>query len=245
MVSFLKKLRVLYLLTMKLLTEKELIWSSIVANNRMNRKRNASGINSYEKELNFKPEVYLNSCLEQQGQAKWLDLCCGEGNALLQYAKEVAVKDRQEHVTLTGIDLVDQFQQIPSFVNCLQFQISPLVTWTTDDQYNLITCVHGLHYVGDKLKVLLTAFKAIANQGMLMANLDLNNIKIEGDKNGQYMKKLFAENQIEYNVRKRLVICKGPRVIDFNLTYKGADDTTGPNYTGQDAVDSHYSKTSL
>lgn len=69
---------------MKLLTENELIWSDVVANNRMNRKRSASGVNSYEKDLKFKPEKYLNDWLKQQGHVKWLDLCCGEGNALLQ-----------------------------------------------------------------------------------------------------------------------------------------------------------------
>jgi predicted TPR repeat methyltransferase len=65
---------------------------------------------------------------------------------------------------------VDQFQQIPPFVNCLQFQISPLVNWTNNDRYDLITCVHGLHYVGDKLKVLSTGLKAIGDHGMLIAN---------------------------------------------------------------------------
>ncbi|SHN00491.1 hypothetical protein SAMN05216311_104290 [Chitinophaga sp. CF418] len=75
---------------MELLRENELIWSPVVANNRMNRKRTASGVNSYEKELNFNPGIYIDKRLEEQGYAKWLDLCCGEGNALLQYANEVA-----------------------------------------------------------------------------------------------------------------------------------------------------------
>lgn len=228
---------------MKLLTENELIWSPIVANNRMNRKRNASGINSYEKELNFKPEVYLDLRLEQKGHVKWLDLCCGEGNALIQYAHKAAGKAYQEHVTLLGIDLTDQFQPISPIVNCLRFEVGSLVNWSNNDQYDLITCIHGLHYIGDKLKVLFSSLKAIADQGLFMANLDMNNIKIEGDRNGQYLKKLFRENEIEYNGRKKLVICKGPREIRFNLTYMGADDQSGPNYTGQDAVDSHYSIT--
>ncbi|WP_217604189.1 methyltransferase domain-containing protein [Chitinophaga sp. GbtcB8] len=226
---------------MRLLTENELIWSSIVANNRMNRKRNASGINSYERELKFKPEVYLNTCLKQQGHVKWLDLCCGEGNALIQYARELADKGSQHRGTLLGIDLIDQFQPIPSFVSCLRFQISSLVNWENEDQYDLITCVHGLHYVGDKLKVLSQGLRSVSDQGLIMANLDLNNVKIEGDSKGQYLKKLFIENEIEYNVRRKLIICKGSRNINFNLTYKGADDKTGPNYTGQDAVDSYYS----
>jgi ubiquinone/menaquinone biosynthesis C-methylase UbiE len=225
---------------MKLLSENELIWSPIVANNRMNRKRSSSGINSYEKELKFKPEAYLNTLLKQKDHVKWLDLCCGEGNALLQYAHALSDKGRQELVTLLGIDLVDEFQPIPSVINCLRFEIASLVNWSNDDQYDLITCIHGLHYVGDKLKALSMVLKLIANQGLFAANLDLNNIKIEGDLKGNYLKKLFAENDIVYNARRKLVTCKGPRDIYFNLTYKGADDKTGPNYTGQEVVDSYY-----
>lgn len=225
---------------MKLLTENELIWSPIVANNRMNRKRSASGINSYEKELKFKPETYLDNCLQQKKHVKWLDLCCGEGNALLQYARVAANQGYQEYVTLVGIDLVDQFEQIPPSVNCLRFEVTSLTDWTNDDQYDLITCIHGLHYIGDKLKVLFAGLRAIGDQGLFLANLDLNNIKIEGDSNGQYLKTLFKENQIEYNIRRKLVRCTGPRDVYLNLTYTGADDKAGPNYTGQDAVNSYY-----
>jgi hypothetical protein len=74
----------------KLLSEKDLIWSDVVANNRMNRKRKASGTNSYEKDLNFNPASYLDTCMEKKGHIKWLNVCCGEGNALLQYAKELS-----------------------------------------------------------------------------------------------------------------------------------------------------------
>lgn len=206
----------------------------------MNRKRKASGINSYEKELKFKPEEYLDSCREQR-HVKWLDLCCGEGNALLQYAMESECKDFQHPVTLLGIDLVDQFQPIPSCISCLRFQTGSLIDWEPEDRYDLVTCVHGLHYIGDKLRVLLKSLTVISDQGLLVANLDLNSIRVEGDPKGQYLKKFFIENEIEYNVRRKLIICKGPRYISLNLLYRGADDKCGPNYTGQDAVDSYYS----
>src|ERR1700761_5688704 len=101
---------------MKLLTEKELIWSAVVANNRMNRKRKASGVNSYERELKFGPEQYLNEVMVHSGQAKWLDLCCGEANALFQYAEDLAGRDSQEKAVLEGIDLVDDFRPIPSSI---------------------------------------------------------------------------------------------------------------------------------
>ena len=71
---------------MQLLSEDKLVWSPIVANSGMNRERNSSGINSYEKELKFKPEVYLESKIKECGQSSWLDLCCGEGKALIQTA---------------------------------------------------------------------------------------------------------------------------------------------------------------
>lgn len=230
-----------YLVTMRLLAENELIWSDVVANNRMNRKRNASGVNSYEKELKFKPETWLNACLKEQGHVKWLDLCCGEGKALLQYASELADKGLQAQATLRGIDLTDQFQPVPSLISCLKWETRSLVDWKADDQYDLITCVHGLHYIGDKLKVLTEALKAIAPQGLLMGNLDLKSIKIEGDQKDQNLKKLFKENQVEYNDRRKIITCKGPRNISINLTYQGADDKAGPNYTGQNAVNSYYS----
>lgn len=230
-----------YFVTMKLLKESELIWSDVVANNRMNRKRKASGVNSYEKDLKFKPETWLNACLKEQGQVKWLDLCCGEANALLQYASELAGKELQERATLRGIDLTDQFQPIPAFISCLQLEARSLVDWKADDQYDLVTCVHGFHYIGDKLKVIAEALKAIAPQGILIANVDLKSIKVEGDQQDQYLKKLFKENRVEYNARRKIITCKGPRDISIGLTYKGADDKAGPNYTGQNAVDSYYS----
>lgn len=225
---------------MDLLTEEQLIWSPIVANNSMNRKRGASGVNSYEHELGFKPEIYLDARLEQQKCVKWLDLCCGEGNALLQYAAGALKKGSQENVLLLGIDLVDYFQPLPPDISCLKFQTGSLINWNANDQYDLVTCVHGLHYIGDKLKVLAAALKAVSKSGILVANLDINSIKIEGNKKQEYLKKLFRKHNIEYNVRRKLLCCEGSRDVSFNLVYKGADDKAGPNYTGQGAVDSYY-----
>jgi SAM-dependent methyltransferase len=215
----------------KLLTEQELIWSPIVANNRMNRKRVATGVNSYEKELYFNPAEYLNALLATQGAVKWLDLCCGEGNALIQYAKELKT---QEGVTLKGIDLVDQFREIPADVHCLQFEVRSLVDWEPDDRYDLITCVHGIHYIGDKLKVIAGVLHALQPQGVFIGHLDLHNIS------GVDAKQLFAQHNVDYNGRRKLLKCIGPRNIRLQLTYAGADDQTGPNYTGQEAVTSYY-----
>lgn len=225
---------------MKLLTEDELIWSPVVANNSMNRKRGASGVNSYEGELGFDPEAYLNILLRQQKHAKWLDMCCGEGNALLQYARTALKEGSQNCVTLMGIDLVGYFQPVPAEVTCVQFQTASLVSWKGNELYDLVTCVHGLHYIGDKLAALAAGLSLISCDGIMIANLDISSIKIEGDKRGAYLRKVFSENDIEYNVRKKLIRCSGTRNVDFNLIYRGADDKAGPNYTGQEAVDSYY-----
>jgi len=217
---------------MKLLTEAELIWSPVVANNRMNRKRVANGVNSYEKDLFFDPSKFLNDRLAEKGSVKWLDLCCGEGNALIQYAKSLSA---QTGVTLKGVDLVDQFQEIPAGANCLEFEVRSLLEWVAEDQYDLITCVHGIHYVGDKLQVLANVLAALQRDGIFIANIDPNNIQ------GLDIKKFLAVNAIDYNARRKLLTCTGPRHIDITWTYVGADDQTGPNYTGQEAVTSYYS----
>lgn len=225
---------------MKLLSENELVWSWVVANSKMNRKRNASGVNSYEKELKIKPEVFLEEYIQQFGNVKWLDICCGEANALIQAAAYLAVKGIQDKARLKGIDLVDAFQNIPSEITCVDLEVRSIVEWNSSEQYDLITSVHGLHYIGDKLEVLSKILERISEGGVFIANLDLNNIQFVNGDAEKHLKNIFRQNSIEYNSRNRLLTCKGPRYINFNITYKGANDEVGPNYTGQDAVCSVY-----
>lgn len=146
----------------------------------------------------------------------------------------------QAHVRLKGIDLVDQFGPLPPGIDCVAFETRSLDDWDSDGQYDLVTCIHGLHYVGDKLKVLAAALKALNSKGLFIANLDLKSIRIAGDGQHQYLKKIFANHDISYNGRRKIISCKGRRDVRFEVTYQGADDTAGPNYTGQEAVDSYY-----
>ena len=37
--------------------------------------------------------------------------------------------------------------------------------------------------------------------------------------------------------------CEGRKITTLSYVYLGADDTAGPNYTGQPAVNSHYRRT--
>jgi 2-polyprenyl-3-methyl-5-hydroxy-6-metoxy-1,4-benzoquinol methylase len=225
---------------MKLLSENELVWSPVVANSKMNRERNASGINSYEKEFKFKPESFLRDHIDSKDQVKWLDICCGQGKALIQAALHLSEKGLQDKATLRGIDLIDSFLPIPPAINCIEFEIRSVVNWSPGEKYDLITCVHGLHYIGDKLKVLKTIFGSLNPGGIFMANLDLANIKIADCNTEKYLKDLFRVNSIAYKARSKTIACKGPVKIDFGVCYEGATDKAGPNYTGQEAVNSFY-----
>jgi SAM-dependent methyltransferase len=237
----LEQINISVTLIMTLLSEDQLIWSSIVANSSMNRKRQASGINSYEQDLKFKPEIFLEEKIKLSGSASWLDLCCGEGNALIQTAHYFNAKGMQQNLTLTGIDLIDSFQPIDEKITCLQFHTGSVVNWKPNEKYDLITCCHGIHYAGDKLKVIQTAIGAINSNGMLVLNLDLANIIIAGKNEKNFLINSFKIFKIDYNTRTKILKRTGIAQIDFSLFYTGADDSTGPNYSGQNAVASHYS----
>lgn len=224
---------------MELLPEDKLIWSDVVANSRMNRQRNASGINSYEKEFGFNPEEFLLQQINENGLMKWADLCCGEGNAVLQCASFLQKQNMQDKALLRGIDLVDSFTTIPPGITCVQFESISLLNWHPKEKFDLITCVHGIHYIGDKLKVMQNIFLALSVTGMFVANFDIKSI-VTSDEGKKHILSVFKQNKIEYNARKKLLMGKGERKLAFDLVYEGADDKAGPNYTGQPAVNSHY-----
>lgn len=226
---------------MKLLSENELIWSTVVANSTMNRSRNASGLNSYEKEFRFQPAQLLLQYIDRNGSVLWLDLCCGEGRALIQSASFLASRQLQHQAQLLGIDLIDGFQPIPTEVTCLQWQVTSVTNWLPKQQFDIITCVHGLHYIGDRLQAIQKACDALTEEGIFIANLDLRNIKVAENDTGTYLKKKLREYNIQYNARQKVITCKGRRQIEWGLQYMGANDKAGPNYTGQEAVDAYYS----
>ena len=219
---------------MSLLDEKTLIWSAVVANSRMNRDRNASGINSYEKEFKFAPATFLEKKLKEYGKASWLDLCCGSGFALIQTHTALADKGLQQKVVLKGIDLLDTFPAGAPGI----FEVTSVVDWQPGQSYDLITCSHGLHYLGDKLKVIAMACGALTTNGLFIAHLDLQNIVTPANFS---LKKLFTSEGIQYNNRTRIISRTGTLAFRTNLQYLGADDQAGPNYTGQGAVTSYYS----
>lgn len=221
---------------MRLIDDTELHLSSVVANNAMNRARGLDGVNSYARDLGFHPLDRLRSRLAEHGAASWLDLCCGEGRALVQAAAQ-----ELDGLALTGVDLVGHFDPAAAHAPGLTLVTASLGEWQPTRTFDLITCVHGLHYVGDKLGALATALAWLAPDGFFAAHLDLSSVRLlDGTSAAQPLRRLLRAAGLVYDGRRRLLTCVGPRELDLPFAYAGADDQAGPNYTGQPAVDSYY-----
>ena len=107
--------------------------------------------------------------------------------------------------------------------------------------FDLITCVHGLHYIGDKLGLIARAASWLVDDGLFVASLDLHNLKIgDGHDPARRVTSELRRAGLGYDRRRRLVSCRGRRAVNLPHRYLGADDQAGPNYTGQPAVDSYY-----
>lgn len=225
----------------KLIDCRALERSGVVANCRMNRERELVGSNGYEKELGLNPVAWLRNRLERTEPARWLDLCCGSGTALIQAATQFTTSGDSDRIQIVGVDLVGMFARLDDPIPCLQLIEASLNDWNSDSPFDLITCVHGLHYIGDKLGLISRAASWLTKDGCLIANLGLENIKLDGmDRRSSDVRDEFRRQSLEYNARTRRLRCAGHRVLRWPYRYLGADDTAGPNYTGQSAVHSHY-----
>jgi SAM-dependent methyltransferase len=198
----------------------------------MNRERQLAGVNSYARVLGFD----LLAWLVAHEDASWLDLCCGSGRALIQMADRLRQDGRRPD--LVGVDLVEAFADAPAGLTLVA---EPVETWVPARAFDLITCVHGLHYVGDKLAVLSRAVRWLTPTGRFVADLDLASVRLaDGRPAGRRLTALLRAAGIDYDARRRRISCTGPRELDLPYEYLGADDRAGPNYTGQPAVDSFY-----
>jgi hypothetical protein len=115
--------------------------------------------------------------------------------------------------------------------------------WRPDRPFDLITCVHGLHYLGDKLGLIARAASWLVEDGLFVANLDLHNLKFDdGELAGRRVAIDLRRSGLAYDRRRRLIVCRGRKIMGLPYRYVGADDRPGPNYTGQPAVDSYYER---
>lgn len=123
----------------------------------------------------------------------------------------------------------------------LELVAASVCGWEPGRSFDLITCVHGLHYVGDKLRVLERAASWLVPDGRLVADFDAESIRDgRGRSCARKVASILRAGGWEYDARRKRVSCLGPRLLDFPRTYLGADDAAGPNYTGQPAVASYY-----
>lgn len=223
---------------MKLIKDQLLEKSSVVANCCMNRERGLSGTNGYDKELRIDPLALLRTCESSHENVMWLDLCCGTGKALIEAA---AILDSENAtIGMVGVDLAGLF--LPSESKRLQLTQASLTGWQPRGTFDLVTCVHGLHYIGDKLDLLSRARAWLKAKGRFVANLDLNNLKLDGADSPRSIVAALRRAGFDYFSRHNLLQCEGQQEDCFPLEYLGADDQAGANYTGQPAVDSYYRK---
>ena len=229
-----------------LLDDEALEQSAVVANCSMNRERQLRGVNSYTRELGFDPLDVLLARAAGTDSARanttvgWLDLCCGQGRALVQAAQQCRLLSRNE-IRIVGVDLVNAFDPTPGSMPELELSCASLTRWRPARSFDLITCLHGLHYVGDKLAVLTRAAGWLTETGQLVADLDLSGIRLpDGQPAGRQLTSRLRAAGFAYDARRRRIRCTGRREVRLPYRYLGADDQAGANSTGQPAVQSFY-----
>lgn len=221
-----------------LLDDDALQRSAVVANCAMNRERQLVGPNSYARELGFDPVDRLVGL--RSASAAWLDLCCGSGRALVQAGLRLVRDGHDDRISVVGVDLVDHFEATPA-PPPVQLVSAPILSWTPQRRFDLITCVHGLHYVGDKLGALIRVASWLTEGGMLVADLDLTSVRLpDGRPAGRRLVGLLRRAGFDYDARRHRISRAGPLEFSLPYIYLGADDRAGPNYTGQPAVNSYY-----
>lgn len=145
-----------------------------------------------------------------------------------------------DHEALERSPVVDFFAG-PSDPPRLRLITASITGWTPDGSFDLITSVHGLHYVGDRLGVIAEAVRWLAEDGMFVANLDARSIRrADGAEAGPSLVRALRDAGLSYDARGKRISCDGRREISLPYSYLGSNDQAGPNYTGQPAVNSHY-----
>ncbi|WP_207933161.1 class I SAM-dependent methyltransferase [Actinomadura sp. GC306] len=224
----------------RLLDENALVRSSVVANCMMNRERSLSGSNGYGRELGMDVMAELTARAGRATPVRWLDVCCGSGRAPAEAAGLLTDRGLTGQVEITGLDLVDHFVR-DSHSPSLRLISGSVNQWTPDSRFDLITCVHGLHYVGDKLGALSRIASWLTTDGLFIANFDPGSVRrADAVPIGRRLTAQLRARGFTYDSTRRRISRRGSAQPRFPYRYMGADDQAGPNYTGQPAVNSIY-----
>lgn len=126
-----------------------------------------------------------------------------------------------------GVDLVDAFDPAPAPAPNLELICASVVSWAPTRTFDLLTCLHGLHYVGDKLAVLTRAAGWLSATGRLVVDLDLSSIMLpDGRPAGRRLAARLRAAGLTYDPRRRRISCTGRR--ELHLPYRYLGPTTAP-----------------
>jgi SAM-dependent methyltransferase len=154
-----------------LVSDAELEASAVVANSEMNPRRHLVGVNSYTRELGRNPLDVLAE--GRAGSVAWLDVCCGTGLAVAECARALGCAAQ-----VVGLDLVDAFEPDAASLPNLELVAGSVLTWEPERRFDLITCVHGLHYVGDKLTALERIASWLEPDGSFVADFEPASVRL-------------------------------------------------------------------
>jgi trans-aconitate methyltransferase len=203
-----------------LLNLRKLENSLTVANCRMNREREIRGTNSNAADLGFNVIQFLVERLQGREAVAWLDLCCESGRALIQAAECLRDLGMAGRVAPVGIDLVDIFAVVPTGIGKLTLTAASAHEWRPSQDFDLITCVHGLHYVGHKFGLIARAASWLRPEGLFAGHLDLQNVNLVGRQSANArVGKEFKRLGLACDRRRHIVSCRGCRRIEFPFRY--------------------------
>ena len=228
-----------------MLSDADLLSSEVVVNAAMNRGRGLSGVNSYVRELRFDIAGFLARRVAERGRAAWYDACCGEGRALLEAASEWSATDWGQRVHILGVDLWDDLPA-PVVAPGVRFAAADVVTFDPGRPLDLVTCVHGLHYLGDKLAFLERAYALLDPGGLLVAHLDAANLrcKQQGAVVWPQVLRRVRKQGVDLTLDKHVLrLRKNETPLRFGAAYGGATVSERPNCSGMVVVDSWYDVT--
>ncbi|MES2465507.1 MAG: class I SAM-dependent methyltransferase [Armatimonadota bacterium] len=227
--------------------------SDIVVNAAMNRGRGFSGVNSYTRDLRqFDIAAFLRERLQTYPSQtiRWLDVCCGEGRALTEAAQIWAGTDWGKQIEIIGLDLWDDLpvSQASSDGPSLRFVAADAAFWSPNTSFDLITCVHGLHYLPDKLGFLERAYSWLApNGGVLLAHLDKANVLQQDNKTANLwpiLHRRARQQGIALRLTNHLLrmerTAEGPDNLSFGVTFVDRTVSPRPNFSGMTVIDSWY-----